>query len=82
MGIEIYGSDKAERVSWCLGILLMMMLVVGVEVNPGPLVEQDKIDQILKQVKNQKEESKVIQKLSETHTRETGEVKKGIKNFE
>jgi hypothetical protein len=49
--------------------------VVGVEIKPEPPAEQDKIDQILKQMKNQDRESKLIQKLFETHNRETGDVK-------
>jgi len=32
--------------------VLVLLVVARVEVNPGPLMEQDKIDQILKQVKN------------------------------
>jgi hypothetical protein len=41
-----------------------------VEVNPGPQVEQAKIDQILAYVKNQKKESKVIKQMFESHKQE------------
>jgi hypothetical protein len=52
----------------------MVLLVVGsVDLNPGPAVEQEKFDQILMHVRNQRErerESKVIKKLLETHNHE------------
>jgi hypothetical protein len=44
-----------ERVSWSLGIVLIVMLLVGgMEVNLGLPMKQHKTDQILKQVKNEK----------------------------
>jgi hypothetical protein len=35
----------------------VLLVIGGVEVNPGPQVEQGKIDQILSYVKNQEKES-------------------------
>jgi hypothetical protein len=46
------GNGKVGNGSWFLGMVLMLLVVAGVEVNPGLLMEQEKIDQILKQVKN------------------------------
>lgn len=63
-----------QSACWILGRVLVLA-VAGVEVNPAPLMEQGKTEQILKQVKNQKREDKAIQKLFKTHNRETGEVK-------
>jgi hypothetical protein len=38
-------SGGAERVIWFLGMVLMVLLVQeGAEVNPGPLVKQNKND--------------------------------------
>jgi hypothetical protein len=58
-----------ENACWFLELVLKVLLVVeGVEVNPGPPVEECQINEILKKVKSQERESKVTQNLSETHT--------------
>lgn len=44
-------------------------------------MEEIKTEKILKQVIRQERESKVIQKLFETHTQKISEVKKEIKEF-
>jgi hypothetical protein len=42
---------------WFVGLVIMVLLVVGdVELNPGPTVEQEKLDQILTHVRNQEKE--------------------------
>jgi hypothetical protein len=38
--------------SWFLGTVLVLLVMAGLEVYPGPLMQQENIDQILKQVKN------------------------------
>jgi hypothetical protein len=44
-----------------VGLVMMVLLAAGgVELNPGPTVEQEKIDQILTHMRNQERESKVI----------------------
>jgi hypothetical protein len=67
---------------WFVGLVIMVSLVVGgVELNPGPTVEEEKVDQILTHVRNQERESKVIKKLLETHNHESGEIKNGNKEL-
>jgi hypothetical protein len=62
------------RQCWFVGLVIMVLLVVGrVELNPGPTVEQEKIDQILTHVRNQEKESKVIKQLLESHKDEIGD---------
>jgi chromosome segregation ATPase len=56
---------------------MVMLVTGGVEVNLGPLVEQEKIDQILTHVRNQEKESNVIKSLLESHNQEMTEMKKG-----
>jgi hypothetical protein len=41
------------RETWFFGIILIVQLVTGVETNPGPMVGQDKIDQLQSYVQNQ-----------------------------
>jgi hypothetical protein len=61
------GTDKV----WIIEIVTVILLVIGgVEVNPGPQAEQAKIDQILTYVKNQEKESKVIKQMVEAHKKE------------
>jgi hypothetical protein len=51
--------------TWFWGLVLIVMLVIGgVEVNPGPPVEQEKIDQILIHMQNQEKESKSGKKFT------------------
>jgi hypothetical protein len=53
---------------WFLGLVIMVLLVTGgVELNPGPLVNQGKIDQILAHVRHQEKESNWIKGLLECH---------------
>jgi hypothetical protein len=48
---------------WFVGLVIMVLLVVsGVELNPGPAMEQDKTDKISRHMRNQERESKVIKK--------------------
>jgi hypothetical protein len=49
---RISGSGEGGSASWFLGTVLVLLVVAGVEVNPSPLMQQDKTDQILKQVRN------------------------------
>jgi hypothetical protein len=48
-------------------VITVLLVIGGVEVNPGPQVEQGKIDQILAYVKNQENESKIIKQMVELH---------------
>jgi hypothetical protein len=52
-------------------------VIGGVETNPGPQIEQMKIDQILEYVKNQVKEIKVIKQMVESHKQELSEMRKG-----
>jgi len=73
-----------ESASWIKGIvlvLIVLLVVGGVEVKPGPPAEQDTTDQILKQINNRDRESRVSQKLFETNNREIGDVKNIFKEF-
>jgi hypothetical protein len=63
---------------WFIGLVNVTLLVVGgVETNPGPQIEQVKIDQILAYVKNQEKESTVIKQMYESHKQEMSEIRKG-----
>jgi hypothetical protein len=70
---------------WFVGLVMMALLVVGgVELNPGPAVKQEKLDQILTHVRNQEREREREQgdkKLLERHNHEIGEMKKEIKSW-
>ena len=73
-----------ESASWIKGIvlvLIVLLVVGGVEVKPGPPAEQDTTDQILKQINNRDRESRVSQKLFETNNRQIGDVKNIFKEF-
>jgi hypothetical protein len=53
---------------WFVCLAIMILLVIGgVETNPGPQVEQVKINQILAYDKNQKKGGKAIKQMLETH---------------
>jgi hypothetical protein len=54
---------------------MTLLLIEGVELNPGPPAGQEKIDQILTHVRNQ-EECKVIKTLLESHNQKIAEMKK------
>jgi hypothetical protein len=61
-------EEEGEGACWFLGLILMVILVIGgVEPNPGPHSEQDKLDKILANLRNQEFESKATQKLFEIH---------------
>jgi hypothetical protein len=67
-GIRVKGQESGLIKIWFLGLEVAILLVIGgVEANPGPQVEQGKIDQILSYVKNQEKESKVIKQIVELH---------------
>lgn len=56
----------------------MVMVVIGeVEVHVGPPVEQEKIDQILTNMKNQEKEPNLIKNVLETHSQKMAKMKKG-----
>jgi hypothetical protein len=61
---------------WFVGLVMMALLVVGgVELNPGPAVKQEKLDQILTHVRNQeREREQGDKKLLERHNHEIGEM--------
>jgi hypothetical protein len=60
-----------------VGLVIVILLVIGgVETNPGPQIEQVKINQILACVKNQEKESKVIKQMFESHKQEMSEMRK------
>jgi hypothetical protein len=62
MRMTLRGSKEVDGKIWFIGLVLAVLLVVGgVEMNPVPQAELDKIDQILAHVKNQERETKVIQ---------------------
>jgi uncharacterized coiled-coil DUF342 family protein len=58
-------------------VTAVLLVIGGVEVNPGPQAEQTKIDQILTYVKNQEWESKAIKNMVEAHKQEMAEVRTG-----
>jgi Na+-transporting methylmalonyl-CoA/oxaloacetate decarboxylase gamma subunit len=64
--------------TWFWSLLLMVMVVIGeVEVHVGPPVEQEKIDQILTNMKNQEKEPNLIKNVLETHSQKMAKMKKG-----
>jgi uncharacterized tellurite resistance protein B-like protein len=76
-GVQVKGQESSLIKTWFLGLVIAVLLVIGgVEVNPGPQVEQGKIDQILAYVKNQEKESKVIKQMVELHKQEMAEMRK------
>jgi hypothetical protein len=75
-GIRVKGQNGMIKI-WFFGLVVAVLLVIGgVEANPGPQVEQGKIDQILSYVKNQEKESKVIKQMVELHKQEMAETRK------
>jgi hypothetical protein len=63
--------------TWFWGFVLMMMLVIGgVEVNPGLPVEQEKIHQILTHAKSGKGVTSDKKILQESHNQEMDTMKK------
>jgi hypothetical protein len=51
-GIRVKGQESDLIEIWFLGLVVAVLLVIGgVEANPGPQVEQGKIDRILSYVK-------------------------------
>jgi len=62
-------------------------MIRGVEPNPGPKADQEKIDQIIVNLRNQEKESKDIRSLLETRKQEMKEINDayrdiGKKNFD
>jgi hypothetical protein len=64
------GGDETKFGFW--DVLMVSLVTGGVELNPGPPVNQRKIDQILAHVQNQ-DESKGIKSLLQTHNQEIKE---------
>jgi hypothetical protein len=62
----------SESEVWFFGLV-----IVEVELNPGPQVMLAKIDEIESYLKTQEKESKAIQGLLEGHKQEIAEMKKG-----
>jgi hypothetical protein len=63
-GVQMKGQESSLTKNWFLGLLIAVLLVIGgVEVNPGIQVEQGKINQILAYVKNQDKERKIIKQM-------------------
>jgi hypothetical protein len=76
-GIRLEGHESGLLKMWFLGVVVAILLVIGgVEANPGPKVDQEKIDQILVYVKNQEKESKIIKQMVTLHKQEMAEMKK------
>jgi hypothetical protein len=70
--------DSAFDKVWFSGLVLAIILVIGgVEVNPGPQADQAKIDQILAYVKNQEKDSKLIKQMVEAHKQEMADMRRG-----
>jgi hypothetical protein len=64
--------------TWFWGSVLIVLLVIGgVEENPGPSVEQEKFDQIITHMRNQEKETKVMKNLLESYNQEMVEMKEG-----
>jgi hypothetical protein len=76
-GVRAKRRESGLLQVWFLGVVVAVLLVIGgVEMNPGPAVEQGKIDQILAYVKNQEKDSKIIKQLVELHKQVLAEMKK------
>jgi hypothetical protein len=76
-GGRVKGQESGVLKIWFLGVVVAVLLVIGgVEVNPGPPTEQGKIDKILAYVRNQEKESKIIKQMVELHKQEMAEMKK------
>jgi hypothetical protein len=70
-GVTKKRQDSGLAKVWFIGLVTAVLLVIGgVEVNPGPQAEQTKIDQILTYVKNQEKEIKAIKNMVEAHKKE------------
>jgi hypothetical protein len=75
-GIRVNGQESGLIKIWFSGLVVAVLLVIGgVEANPGPQVEQGTIDQISSYVKNQEKESKVIKQMVELHEHEMAEMR-------
>jgi hypothetical protein len=75
----VKGQESGLIKIWFLGLVVAVLLVIGgVEANPGSQVEQGKIYQILSYVRNQVKESKVIKQMVELHKQEMAEMKKSM----
>lgn len=57
--------------------MVVLLVIGGVETNPGLQVEQVKTDQILVYTKNQEKEEKALKQMSETSKQEIPEMGKG-----
>jgi hypothetical protein len=78
-GVWVKGQESGLLQIWFLGVVVAVLFVIGgVEMNPGPTVEQGKIDHILAYVKNQEKESKIIKQMVELHKQEMVEMKKSM----
>jgi hypothetical protein len=76
-GIRVEGQESGLLKMWFLGVVVAVLLVIGgVEANPGPKVDQEKIDQILVYGRNQEKESKIIKQMVTLHKQEMAEMKK------
>jgi hypothetical protein len=77
-GVTKKRQDSGQAKDWFIGLVTAVLLVIGgVEVNPGPQAEQTKIDQILTYVKNQERESKAIKNMVEAYKKEMAEMRTG-----
>jgi DNA repair ATPase RecN len=61
-------------------VITVLLVIGGVELNPGPPVCQGKIDQILAHLRNQ-EKSKRIKSLLESHKQEINKIKDKTRVF-
>jgi hypothetical protein len=61
-----------------VGLVVMILLVMGgVEVNPGPPADQLKLDLILEHVKNQGHKTKMIREIMKAHSQKIDDTRKG-----
>jgi hypothetical protein len=71
-------QNDSESKVWFLGLVIMALLVIGgIQLNPGQQVQLAKIDQILSYIKNQEKENKAIKGPLEGHKQEMAKMKKG-----
>jgi hypothetical protein len=57
---------------------MMLLVMGGVDVNPGPLADQLMLDLILEHVKNQGHETEPIREMMKAHSQEIADTRKGI----
>lgn len=68
--VILCGPDGFSINMFSVGLVVTILLVTGVEVKPGPSVDDKKLDPILQPVKNHQLETETIVELIQEHSQE------------